>query len=117
MAFDGCSKLENVVISTGVTSIGGYAFNSCIGLKNIIIPNSITSIGNLAFCDCTDLTSVTIGKGVTSIEKWAFMGCTGLTSINYTDTKEKWNAIMKGEKWDGNTGNYTIRCTDGDISK
>jgi len=35
-----------------------------------------------------------------------------LTSINFTGTKEQWNAINKKSKI-----NYTIHCSDGDITQ
>ena len=44
-----------------------------------------------------------------------FYGCNSLTSINFNGTITEWNAIVKGELWDYNTGAYVIHCTDGDI--
>ncbi len=38
-------------------------------------------------------------------------------SIYFDGTKAQWNAIEKGEGWSYYTGNYTIHCTDGTISK
>ena len=52
-----------------------------------------------------------------SIDEGAFRGCIGLTSINFGGTKAQWNAISKGSMWNSDTGNYTIYCTDGTISK
>ncbi len=85
-AFDGCSRLTNVVIGNGVTSIGERGFNDCTGLTSIIIPDSVTSIGWRAFSGCKGLTSVAIGNSVTSIGGFAFDGCTGLTSITIPDS-------------------------------
>ena len=31
--------------------------------------------------------------------------------------KKEWNAIKKDSSWDSSTGNYTIYCTDGEITK
>ena len=78
---------------------------------------SVTSIGDYAFRGCKGLTSVTIGGSVTSIGEYTFWDCTGLTSIMFNDTKAQWNAISKGYRWNYNTGDYTIHCTDGDIPK
>ncbi len=74
-------KIEQIVISNGVTSIGRDAFAGCTGLTSITIPNSVTSIGREAFAGCSGLTSVTIPNSVTSIESSVFCGCKGLTSI------------------------------------
>jgi len=54
---------------------------------------------------------------VTSIGERAFYECNNLVSITYNGTKAQWNAISKGSKWNQNTGNYTIHCTDCDIAK
>ena len=75
------SSLKRVVISGGVTSIGGRAFYGCSGLTSIEIPSSVTSIGDSAFSGCSGLTSIEIPSSVTSIGYSAFYGCSGLTSI------------------------------------
>ena len=78
---ENCSLIKSVVISDGVTSIGGYAFIDCFSLTSVTIPDSVTSIGGSAFSYCRSLTSVTIGNGVTSIGFNAFYGCSSLTSV------------------------------------
>ncbi|MDY2695602.1 MAG: leucine-rich repeat domain-containing protein [Eubacteriales bacterium] len=83
----------------------------------ISIPSSVTTIGIAAFASCTNLTTITIPSSVTSIRMYAFYNCTALTTINFNGTKNQWNAITKGSGWDNNTGVYTIKCTDGTITK
>ena len=56
-------------------------------------------------------------KSVTRIEYSAFDGCTDLTEIIYQGSKVQWNAIINYNRWNASTGNYTIKCTDGDIAK
>ena len=75
------SEVHDIVIPSGVTSIGNYAFSGCYYLTSIIIPESVTSIGNYAFYACSDLTSITIPESVTSIGNYAFYACSDLTSI------------------------------------
>ena len=74
---------RDVVISQGVTSIGGGAFylNS---LTSVIIPDSITSIGTYAFTG-NSLTSVIIPENVTSIDTSAFSN-NSLTSVEIPDS-------------------------------
>ena len=80
-AFYGCSRLTNLVIPSGVTSIEKSTFRGCSGLTSLVIPSGVTSIGESAFSDCSGLTSLVIPSGVTSIEKSTFSGCSGLTSF------------------------------------
>ena len=77
-AFSGCSKLTSISIPESVTSIGEFAFYGCSGLTNISIPEGVTSIGYSAFRDCRSLTSINIPEGVSYIGGYAFYGCTNL---------------------------------------
>jgi hypothetical protein len=84
---------------------------------SIEIPDSVTSIGVSAFAGCSSLTSVKIPDSMTSIDGWMFYNCSSLTSIHFNGTKAQWAAMEKGGGWDTNTGNYTVYCTDGNITK
>ena len=116
-AFDGCTMLTSVTLGENVTSIGKYAFYNCTGLSEITIPDGVTSIGDYAFYNCTELSEITIPEAVTSIGNYAFYNCTGLTTINYNGTIDQWWEISFGGAWNYNTGNYSIVCTDGTLSK
>lgn len=105
-------------LQDGSYAVSGYDGDSC----EVLIPltwkgQPVTTIGYGAFCDCSGLTSITIPDGVTSIDSYAFSGCSGLKRINFNGTKAQWNAIRKGDCWSYNTGNFTVYCTDGTISK
>ena len=106
-AFDGCTALEKMYITSRtssltvqsgafddcekLTSIEGYADTTA--MKALIDVAGITratvvagTIVSCAFEGCSSLTLVTINDGVTSIGYQAFYNCTGLTEIN-------WNAV------------------------
>ena len=146
-AFYNCSNLKNVVLPEDITTISTYAFYNCGGLTSITIPESVTSIGLHAFRNCSSLTNITIPSGVTSIGSATFFGCSSLTSIvipdtvttitgkllglvpgafdsctnlteiHYSGTIEQWQSISLGSGWDTSSGEYTIYCADGEISK
>lgn len=78
--------VTELVIPSGVTSIGNYAFYEYDSLTSITIPDSVMNIGDNAFSYCSRLTSVTIGNGVTSVGVSVFEGCNSLTSITIPDS-------------------------------
>ena len=83
--------VTELVIPSGVTSIGTYAFSFCSSITSLTIQDSVTSIGSSAFSHCSNLTNVTIGSGVTSIEQYAF-NSSGLTSATFNNTSGWWRA-------------------------
>ncbi len=84
------SKIAEVEIEDGVTTIGQDAFNYSTGftnLKEITLPASVTTIGSSAFSE-TGLTSVTITEGTGdpitfNIGGNAFKDCTYLEKIEF----------------------------------
>ncbi|MDR2138715.1 MAG: leucine-rich repeat protein, partial [Tannerella sp.] len=80
-AFKDCSTLTSVTISNSVTTIGRRAFDGCSTLASVTIPNSVTTIGDGAFQNCSTLASITIPNSVTTVGFSAFYGCSTLTSV------------------------------------
>lgn len=135
-AFFGCESLEAVYI-TDISAWCGIKFHTITNgsinvnplryahnlylngdiLTELTIPDEITSIGDCAFDGCSRLTSITIHDGVTSIGGFALDDCTSLTDINYAGTMEQWADIEKASGWNYNTGEYTVHCSDGDLTK
>ncbi|MDE6704721.1 MAG: leucine-rich repeat protein [Treponemataceae bacterium] len=58
----------------------------------LIIPSGVSSIGSGAFYNCTGLTSVTIPSSVTSIGTDTFSFCKNIETVNVA-SREKWNEI------------------------
>ena len=90
--------------------------SSAEALGAIIMLDNIKYIGASAFEDSC-LTYAEFTTAVTKIESRAFANCKNLLCIKYNGTKEQWKAIEKGTDWDAGTGNYTVYCTDGEITK
>lgn len=69
--FKGCSKLEEVTLAEGVTTIGVQVFYDCKVLKKVYLPSSITTATNSSltstnnsyyvFYNCTALEDVQVG--------------------------------------------------------
>ena len=101
----------------GTTEIADHAFRFRSKITNVVIDGEISKIGCYAFDSCTSLTTVTISAKVTFIDNSAFADCSALTDIYFLGTVEQWNGIEKYHDWDSGTGNYTVHCTDGNITK
>ena len=101
MLFRSCNGLTNIVLPSGVTSIGARVFSDCNSLASIMLPDSMRYIGDDAFYRCSGLQSITIPSGVTSIGGYAFCDCSNLESIKVDennrvyDSRENCNAIIE----------------------
>lgn len=102
--FNGCSKLNSIVIPETVTTIYAQAFYEsgitsiklsenlayiemmtfygCKNLQSITIPSSVAYINSRAFAGCKSLTSVTIPENVTALGSHIFMDCDNLESVS-----------------------------------
>ncbi len=136
-AFSECTRIPEMTIPTSVSSIGFNAFRGCHFVKNennvyyvdtwVVgsgsIPSSITlrkgtvGIATDAFYNCKYLETVTLPDSVKYIDAFAFQECDRLEEIIFEGTVAQWNAIEKGADWDDKTGDYTVHCSDGDVTK
>ena len=106
-------SIQNIIIESGVTTIGNYAFEVCSSLTSITIPNSVTTIGDNAF-SFSGLTSVTIPNSVTTIGINAFSG-SGLTSITIPNsvTSIGWAAFNGSSDLESVTIGNSVTSIDG----
>ena len=83
----------------------------------ITMTDNISSIGSSAFEDCTELAFVSLPATIEKIDSRAFANCSALLHIQFEGTVDEWNAIEKEADWDAGTGNYTVYCSNGTVSK
>ena len=80
-------------------------------------------MGSSAFDNCSGLKSIKISASLTYIGVSTFKNCTALTDIYFDGTIEQWNAVEKEAgnwvegHWNYGTPDYTVHCTDGDVTK
>lgn len=75
--------LTDLVIPSGITTIGDNTFACCNSITSVSLPEGITSIGEFAFGAMLGLKAVTIPSTVTNIGKEAFYCCDNLKVINF----------------------------------
>ncbi len=115
-AFYYCRGLKGVIIGKGLKTIGFDAFGGCTSLTGIKLPEGVETIDHNAFNDCTGLISINIPASVTSLKISAFKDCSSLKTINFGGTKADWESLA-GTVWADGAGNYTVYCTDGELTK
>ena len=75
------TSLENVVMPSGVKSIGDYAYNDCYSLTYLTLNEGLETIGNFAFNYNRSLKKLVCPSTLKEIGDNAFYGCSGMTSI------------------------------------
>ena len=112
-AFESCQKLVSVDLN-GLKVIPEMVFYSCKSLKEVKGIENVTEIGDNAFAFCRSLENFTLGKGLKKIGSYALS--VTVYSINYEGTIEEWQAVEKGDIWNGfSTISYLekVICSDG----
>ncbi len=86
-AFQRCSKLKTVSISSNVNSIGDSAFDRC-ALQTVTIAkpaaegSGLTTLGNSVFLDADSITAIELPDTITTMGTDVFSGCTKLDTVN-----------------------------------
>ncbi len=78
-------EIKDVVIPSGVTSIGSYAF-SFASLTSVTVPDTVKTIGEGAFHYCTNLQSIKLSKNLTEIPKNMLYGASSLKTVVIPNT-------------------------------
>ncbi len=81
-AFYGCGQLRNISLpEETMETIGKSAFEGNTKLEAILIPSGVETLGENCFRDCAALATVGMGSGVKKIKDGAFHGCTKLWDV------------------------------------
>lgn len=82
-AFIGCGRLQRVVLTGSVKTLGSYAFAYCKELETVAIPqvDMLKSIGKCAFMYCQSLEYFQFPNQIEHIYVRTFYGCSGLRLV------------------------------------
>ena len=83
-AFNSCSYVKSVTISSMISFISASAFAHCENLKTVDL-GGVSSIGEYVFNECNQLSTVKGLENVTSIKEGAFRNCTSLKRISFSN--------------------------------
>lgn len=100
-----------------VTGVLDYAFVRNYSLASVTVPEGATFLDDGAFYCCTNLATVNLPATLESIGYNAFCQCKELKTINYNGTKAQWYSMERAYLWDDYTGEYSIVCSDGTLTK
>ena len=87
-AFQGCERINTLVIPASVQVIGDSAFSQCFGITSITFESSskLHTIGSSAFSGCTRVKSLNIPNGVKHVAQNTFFNCVDLEIISIPKT-------------------------------
>ena len=85
---EGNADIKEVVIKSGVTTVGEYMFASCPNIGKVTLPDTITTICDGAF-EGSGVTTINIPSSVKTIQNDAFQWCENLQYITLPDGLEE----------------------------
>jgi uncharacterized protein YpmB len=88
------TTLKDIIISTGIETIGSGAFYNCKSVTNVVIPDSVKYIKSYSFAYCTSLINIDIPSSVIEIDSTvAFDLCDKLTNINVNVNNNSYSSL------------------------
>lgn len=82
------SKIQKVVVSEGITSLGNYVFYS-VAAKEFQLPSTLKRIGRYALAYTNGMTKWSIPFGVETLDDYAFNGCTAMLELEIPSSVKK----------------------------
>ena len=86
--FDGCTGITSISLPETLQSINGYAFRNCSKLSEIVVPEGVTTVGEHCFENCISLTSVSLPTTLKVLENHLFNNCNKLESFVFQPTMD-----------------------------
>ena len=80
--FNGCSKLEEIVLPQSLRELDIGVFRDCVSLEKIKLPPKLETIGYTVFWGCTNLREIKLPRGLKTIRRGAFSQCESLRLLD-----------------------------------
>lgn len=96
--FLGCTSLQKVVFSEGITNIPIGAFYGCTALEDVRLPQSLKVIEASAFSGCKALKEIILPASIETVKVTALDVTTNL-KIYYEGTKNDWIERKIGDRY------------------
>ena len=80
-AFENCSSVTAIVLSSNIRTIGRRAFYGCTGLTDFTIPSSIQSIGVQVFYKCNNLSTVYYNSTFSPAQDEGFLNTSSIKKV------------------------------------
>ncbi len=80
-AFSEARAAEEIILPSGIKTIGKSAFSGCASLKSLTVGRELLTVEERAFYGCSSLTEISLSGSLTTIGKEAFSGCSSLQEV------------------------------------
>lgn len=120
-SLDQISLLTSTMLSAGINPLNymktvpqgflGSSFNE----SSFTVPEGVEYINSTAFHNTTGLKEINLPKSLKVIRAEAFSNSPDLCLINYSGTREEWEAIEKALDWNDPPYITTVKCIDGEL--
>jgi hypothetical protein len=122
-----CTSLKNIDTSK-ITLSSAYVFSDCTALTDFTLNSTVSSFSHGLLNECTQIKTLRIPADVKSLPARLVYKNPSLTDVYYAGTKAEWAQIEQNSHqgydmlfpfspWYEGTGDFTVHCSDGDISK
>ena len=95
-AFRDDAKIETLVLSEGITTLGQCCFFRMKALKTVVIPSTVAILPSQSFDGCTSLSTLYLSEGLLEVKGLAFQGAP-ITRVYYAGATEEYYLISGNE--------------------
>lgn len=118
-------KDENILVPPSVKDTEGNelkvisdynnGFTALENAQTITLPDGFEEIA-VGFANCMKLTKVVVPSSVKKIGASILTNCLAFKTLEFKGSKSQWDAIDKNDNWNYYAVEFTVQCSDGNIT-